>query len=139
MGYHATHGIFLQNQSIGPVNGNAYRIANNIIYNITNLSTNAGSYSQGITWDITDKTVYIYNNTVYNVSNTGNTNYARGIHVGRAGSTINLVPVDFVVRATLAIAARSDSVGKTYHLVASTPPTIGRIPSPVSMAIERRP
>ncbi len=37
------------------------------------------------------------------------------------------MPIDFVTRAVRAIAARPDSVGKTYHLVTERPPTIGTL------------
>ena len=39
-------------------------------------------------------------------------------------NSFNIVPIDFVTRASVAIAAQPESVGKTYHLVTKTPPTI---------------
>lgn len=44
-----------------------------------------------------------------------------------ASNPVNLVPIDFVTQASLAIAARDDSAGKTFHLVATHPPTIATI------------
>ncbi len=41
--------------------------------------------------------------------------------------TFNVVPIDFVTRAVRALARRPDSVGKTYHLVADRPPSIGTL------------
>ena len=41
---------------------------------------------------------------------------------GRGAVPLNLVPIDYVVDAGLHIAAREDSVGRTYHLVDSAPP-----------------
>lgn len=45
----------------------------------------------------------------------------------RSDNTFNIVPIDFVVKAALAIAAQKDSVGKGYHLVSDNPPTIGML------------
>ncbi|MDP3919669.1 MAG: SDR family oxidoreductase [Candidatus Omnitrophota bacterium] len=42
-------------------------------------------------------------------------------------NTFNIVPIDFVIRAAAHIAGRSDSVGKTYHLVSQNPPSIGSL------------
>lgn len=39
-------------------------------------------------------------------------------------SSLNLVPIDFVAQAALAICRREDSLGKGFHLVARTPTTI---------------
>jgi thioester reductase-like protein len=44
-----------------------------------------------------------------------------------ASNPVNLVPIDYVTRASLAVAARDDAVSRTYHLVASQPPTIAMI------------
>ncbi|RUL83101.1 SDR family oxidoreductase [Tautonia sociabilis] len=56
--------------------------------------------------------------------------YAHGIInllPARPEDTFNVVPIDFVTAAVRAIAARPDSVGKTYHLVTDRPPTIGTL------------
>jgi nucleoside-diphosphate-sugar epimerase len=45
----------------------------------------------------------------------------------RPESSLNLVPIDFVVRAALAICARADSVGRGFHLVARTPTTMAML------------
>lgn len=39
----------------------------------------------------------------------------------------NVVPIDYVSHAVLAIARRPDAIGKTYHLVSERPPTIGTL------------
>lgn len=46
-------------------------------------------------------------------------------HVGPMTSRFNMVPVDFVVQASATIAARSDTVGKAFHIVDSAPWTSG--------------
>ena len=38
--------------------------------------------------------------------------------------SFNIVPIDFVVESSFAIARRADSLGKTYHLVSEKPPTL---------------
>ena len=38
---------------------------------------------------------------------------------------LNIVPIDFVVKASVAISRQKDSLGKGYHLVSNNPPTIG--------------
>lgn len=43
------------------------------------------------------------------------------------GHAFNIVPIDFVVNASLAISRQEDSVGKTYHLVSEDPPNIGML------------
>lgn len=53
-----------------------------------------------------------------------------------ASNPVNLVPIDYVTQASLAIASRADAVGKTYHLVATRPPTIGTL---LDAAREERP
>jgi thioester reductase-like protein len=45
----------------------------------------------------------------------------------RLDNSFNIVPIDFVVNAALAIAFQEDSEGKTYHLATTTPPTIGTL------------
>ncbi len=42
-------------------------------------------------------------------------------------NSFNIVPIDFVVEAFLAIAGQKTSVGKTFHLVTKEPPTIGML------------
>lgn len=44
-----------------------------------------------------------------------------------ADNPVNLVPIDYVTQAILEIASQEESLGKTYHLVASCPPTIGML------------
>lgn len=43
----------------------------------------------------------------------------------RRENSFNIVPIDFVIQASLEIAGRADSVGKAYHLVTQDPPSIG--------------
>lgn len=45
----------------------------------------------------------------------------------RAESTFNVVPIDFVTRAHVAIARRPDTIGRTYHLVTERPPSIATL------------
>jgi len=47
-----------------------------------------------------------------------------GVLPARPEATMNLVPVDFVIRAAEAIGRRADSVGRTYHLVTEGPPSL---------------
>ncbi len=42
-------------------------------------------------------------------------------------NSVNIVPIDFVIRASLAIARQKESVGKTFHLVTNEPPPIGML------------
>ncbi len=42
----------------------------------------------------------------------------------RLENSFNIVPIDFVVKAALTIAAQKDSVGKAFHLVTENPPTM---------------
>lgn len=42
----------------------------------------------------------------------------------RPESFFNIVPIDFVVKASWAIAQQEDSIGKTFHLVSENPPTL---------------
>ena len=53
-----------------------------------------------------------------------------------ASNPVNLVPIDYVTQASLAISSRADAEGKTYHLVASRPPTIGTL---IEAARQERP
>lgn len=53
-----------------------------------------------------------------------------------ASNPVNLVPIDYVTQASLAISSRADAEGKTFHLVASRPPTIGSL---IEAAREERP
>jgi len=39
----------------------------------------------------------------------------------------NIVPIDFVVEASLALSQMDDTLGKTYHLVSDKPPQIGML------------
>lgn len=39
-------------------------------------------------------------------------------------NTFNIVPIDFVVKAAVAIARQKDSLGRSYHLVSDNPPTV---------------
>jgi thioester reductase-like protein len=45
----------------------------------------------------------------------------------RRESSLNLVPIDFVVDAVLAVVGRDDTVGRTFHLVSRIPTTVGMI------------
>ncbi|NIO12217.1 MAG: hypothetical protein GTO40_31030, partial [Deltaproteobacteria bacterium] len=54
------------------------RVTNSIIYNIRNTNPNATANATGIR-PSSSGTVYLYNNTVYNVSNTGNSSPVYGI------------------------------------------------------------
>jgi long-chain acyl-CoA synthetase len=45
----------------------------------------------------------------------------------RLENSFNIVPIDFVTKASLEIASQKDSIGKTYHLVTLSPPTIGTL------------
>ena len=45
----------------------------------------------------------------------------------RLENSFNIVPIDFVIKASLAIARQNESIGKTFHLVTKTPPTIGML------------
>ena len=65
------------------------KVSNNIIYNITTESTNASSGAHGIEGRFVGRNHYIYNNTVYNILNTGNTFEARGIR-DASGGTLNV-------------------------------------------------
>ena len=45
----------------------------------------------------------------------------------RAEHSFNIVPIDFVVEASFAIAREPESLGKTFHLVSENPPTLGML------------
>lgn len=45
----------------------------------------------------------------------------------RLDHTFNIVPIDFVVKASLAIAQQDSSIGRTFHLVSKLPPSIGTL------------
>ena len=45
----------------------------------------------------------------------------------RPENSFNIVPVDFVIKAAIAITAQPSSIGKTFHLVTPEPPTIGML------------
>ncbi len=63
------------------------KVSNNIVYNITNVTTNADSYAAGIYSGISGTTQYVHNNTIYNIQNTASTGAAYGIY-DSGGSTI---------------------------------------------------
>ena len=46
---------------------------------------------------------------------------------GSESKTLNIIPVDYAVRAIQAIFQDPDSLGKTFHVVNPAPPTIGRL------------
>ena len=88
---------------------NNSKVSNNIIYNITNVSTNAGSNVRGILAATAGKTHYIYNNTVYNVRQTVSTGSARGIY-DNGGSTA-LVRNNYVGLVDSALGAEAAFAG----------------------------
>lgn len=45
----------------------------------------------------------------------------------RLDNSFNIVPIDYVTEASLYIAFQPSSIGKTFHLVTSQPPTIGML------------
>jgi len=45
----------------------------------------------------------------------------------RPENSFNVVPIDFVVNASMAIARQKSSIGKTFHLVTEEPPTIAML------------
>lgn len=45
----------------------------------------------------------------------------------RLENSFNIVPINFVIKASLTIANQPSSLGKTFHLVTKTPPTIGML------------
>lgn len=45
----------------------------------------------------------------------------------RPENSFNIVPIDFVIKASLAIARQKTSLGKVFHLVTQNPPTIGML------------
>ena len=45
----------------------------------------------------------------------------------RLENSFNIVPIDFVIRAAAAISKQPGSLGKTFHLVAKEPPSIGML------------
>lgn len=46
---------------------------------------------------------------------------------GRGDTSLNLVPIDYVVDAGYAIGADPNSIGRTFHIVDSSPPTARRV------------
>lgn len=46
---------------------------------------------------------------------------------GRGDTSLNLVPIDYVIDAGYAIAADPNSIGRTFHIVDSSPPTARRV------------
>lgn len=73
-------GIFLDNTDDS-------KVANNIIYNLTSVSTNAQGQARGIESDDPGTTHYVYNNTLHNIRSTATTGTSRGIY-DAPGSTI---------------------------------------------------
>jgi thioester reductase-like protein len=57
---------------------------------------------------------------------------------GRGGAPLNLVPIDYVVRAARAIGRREQAVGKTFHLVDPAPLSARRVFELVALAGGRR-
>lgn len=45
----------------------------------------------------------------------------------RLDNSFNIVPIDFVIKASLAISKQKDSLGRTFHLATQNPPTIGML------------
>lgn len=45
----------------------------------------------------------------------------------RLENSFNIVPIDFVIKSSMAIARQAGSVGKTFHLVTQNPPMIGTL------------
>lgn len=45
----------------------------------------------------------------------------------RLDHSFNIVPIDYVIESSVAIARMPDSMGKTYHLVTEEPPTLGEL------------
>ena len=45
----------------------------------------------------------------------------------RPDNSFNIVPIDFVIKASMAIARQESSLGKTFHLTTQNPPTIGML------------
>ena len=66
---------------------NNTKVSNNIVYNLTNVSTNVDASIRGILANNAGKTRYIYNNTVYNIRTIASTGTARGIY-DKGGSTV---------------------------------------------------
>ena len=63
------------------------KVANNIIYNLTSVSTNVQGQARGIEGDDAGKTHHVYNNTLYNIRATATASLATGI-LDTGGSTI---------------------------------------------------
>lgn len=57
---------------------------------------------------------------------------------GRGDIPLNLVPIDYVVRAGLAISRHERSSGHTFHLVDPNPPTVHRVFEMIAEASGRR-
>ncbi|HTL46757.1 MAG TPA: SDR family oxidoreductase [Verrucomicrobiae bacterium] len=56
--------------------------------------------------------------------------YAHGILTKlptRLDNSFNIVPIDFVIRASLAISQQKESIGKAFHLVTKNPPAVGSL------------
>jgi nucleoside-diphosphate-sugar epimerase len=57
---------------------------------------------------------------------------------GRGDIPLNLVPIDYVVRAGLAISNDSRAAGHTFHLIDPNPPTVHRVFEMIAEAAGRR-
>lgn len=58
---------------------------------------------------------------------------------GRGSVPLNLVPIDYVVKAGLHIAAQEASVGKTFHLVDPAPPTTREVFETIASILGKAP
>lgn len=47
--------------------------------------------------------------------------------VTRPENTFNIVPINFIIKATCAIISNPETIGKTFHLVSKNPPSIGML------------
>ena len=74
-------------EAIETQNTDNTKIFNNVIYNITNISTHSSSDVKGIELNDAGLTQYVYNNTIYDIQNTGSISYARGITDDGVGTT----------------------------------------------------
>ena len=76
---------------VGPSSGTTFRISNNIVYAIEGLSTHAGSGTFGIHLIPSGAgTTYVFNNTVYDVTNTSGGGLTRGIKLSTPAHTYEL-------------------------------------------------
>lgn len=54
---------------------------------------------------------------------------------GDKHGTINLVPVDYVTQAIIAISGQTNSINKTFHIVNPSPPTLGELAEWMAVAM----